>query len=109
MLVTERVILSVFPCGEAIHNPPPAGLPIQTRPSFCAWMPKFSSPGLGRAGRKEGSREVVQAMIRAHPDAPVALVLKDGPHGVGGQAIALGKPFHLPFRMTRAKGIAKCG
>jgi hypothetical protein len=61
-------------------------------------------------GRKKGRfAEVIQAMIRAHPDAPVAPVLKDGPHGVGGQSIALGKRFHPPFRMTRAKGIAKCG
>ena len=52
---------------------------------------------------------MVQAMIGAHPNAPVAPVSKDRPDPIGGQAIALGKRFHLPFRMTRAKGIMKCG
>src|SRR3984957_10342032 len=48
-------------------------------------------------------------MICSHQNAPVEPVSKDGVDPIGGQAIALGKRFHLPFRMTRAKGIAKCG
>jgi hypothetical protein len=48
-------------------------------------------------------------MIGAHPNAPVAPISKDGLDQIGGQAIALGKRFHLSFRMTLTKGIAKCG
>src|SRR6266478_4934588 len=53
--------------------------------------------------------EVVQAMIGAHPNAPVAPISKDGLDQIGGQAIALSQKLHLPFRMTQTKGIAKCG
>ena len=52
---------------------------------------------------------MVQAVICAHPNAPVPPVSKDGLDQIGGQAIALGKRFHLPFRTTRLEGIAKCG
>jgi hypothetical protein len=45
----------------------------------------------GKSGKKGRFAEVVQAMIRAHPDAPVAPVLKEGPRVAGGQAITPGK------------------
>src|SRR6202035_3203782 len=64
---------------------------------------------LGKDRYKGSCAEVIQAMIGAHPNAPVAPISKDGVDPIGGQAIAPGERFHLPFSMTRAKGIAKCG
>ena len=84
-------------------------LPIQAQPSFCALDAEIFCARLRKSRYKESFAEVIQAMISSHPNAPVALVSKDGVDPIRGQAIALGKRFHLPFWMTRAKGIPKCG
>src|SRR5580704_9502634 len=45
---------------------------------------KIGNSWLGEGRKKRRFAEVVQAMIRAHPDAPVAPVLIEKPRGVGG-------------------------
>jgi hypothetical protein len=82
-------------------NPDAAGLLRLDAEIVCAGL---------RKGRKKGSfAEVIQAMIGAQPNAIVAPISKDGLDPIGCQAIALGKRFYLPFRMTRAKCIPKRG
>ena len=75
--MSGKVTRSVFPSGEAIHNPPltaanpdAAVLLRLDAEIVCTWLGK---------GRYKGSfAEVIQAMIGAHPNAPVAPISKDG-------------------------------
>ena len=99
------------PLGLALRRADPQSSPNAANPDATVLLrldAEIVCPGL-RIGRNKGSfAEVIQAMIGAQPNAIVSPISKDGLDPIGGQAIALGKRFHLPFRMTQAKGIAKC-
>src|SRR6266849_3584610 len=60
---------------------------------------EFGNPGLGMGREKGRLAEVVQAVIGAHPNTPVAPILKDGLDQIRGHPIALAKRFYLPVWM----------